>query len=712
MPRRFKTTVQLDSGLVIQNGAAAGKVLTSDASGSGVWADGTPGPQGPVGDTGPQGPQGIQGPGAGTRVYAGNGPPPLSLGIQGDWYQDRLTGALYGPKDVWADNPLNKHPNPSIESDYNGYTQTASVPSTSGVSERTQAWAQHGTSSYHSVIVTTAGGNYTINTNNAGLSAGITIDPAKTYSVQVHHRLRNSPPFTTGGVTLRIAWYKSDGAASAISTQTGALGYKNGVAGDVLVLQGLNVAPPSDAAFARLLMYSPQSAGATWDADTDNVVFVEGATLPLSWPQIPSVGGVDSKIIAGQGAPSAALGAKGDWWLDTLSNTLYGPKATYPDTPGQLITNPSLETDLSGWVTTTSVPAGSRVFARENVWAQHGSWSCHSLITRQVLTGVTVQPVGDGTASVPVNPAKKYSMQVIEKLRRGTASDMATPPSMRMVWYDAAGVQALNVGVIDPRSGAAGDVIFHTIEGLVPPANAAFVRPFLAATLNANGIWDADIDSFVMFEGATLPVSWPTTGIDLDAVAAHASTHKLGGSDAIRLDELALPTADVALNARKLTGVADPAAAQDAATKAYVDQAAYGRYKWTSTVPGVGMPTATGWNRIQATGGSWTKDLESDATQFATATGQFTCRKAGVYQVSATAGFAVNGTGARGVQVTKNLLSTTGLANITTPSSTNSGGAIVSGLVDLIVGDTLEVWGYVNGATPNISDASLSVVQI
>jgi hypothetical protein len=43
-----------------------------------------------------------------------------------------------------------------------------------------------------------------------------------------------------------------------------------------------------------------------------------------------------------------------------------------------------------------------------------------------------------------------------------------------------------------------------------------------------------------------------------------------------RLDQMAAPTADVSLNARKITNLAEPTAAQDAATKAYVDATSQG----------------------------------------------------------------------------------------------------------------------------------------
>lgn len=53
--------------------------------------------------------------------------------------------------------------------------------------------------------------------------------------------------------------------------------------------------------------------------------------------------------------------------------------------------------------------------------------------------------------------------------------------------------------------------------------------------------------------------------------SAHANTHKAGGTDAIKLNELAKPTASVDMNSQKVVNLLDPTAAQDAATKIYVD---------------------------------------------------------------------------------------------------------------------------------------------
>lgn len=61
--------------------------------------------QGPKGDTGATGAQGTPGPQgqagpAGSRIFSGTGAPADALGMVGDYYIDRSTGSLYGPKTV------------------------------------------------------------------------------------------------------------------------------------------------------------------------------------------------------------------------------------------------------------------------------------------------------------------------------------------------------------------------------------------------------------------------------------------------------------------------------------------------------------------------------------------------------------------------------------------------------------------------------------
>lgn len=70
---------------------------------------------------------------------------------------------------------------------------------------------------------------------------------------------------------------------------------------------------------------------------------------------------------------------------------------------------------------------------------------------------------------------------------------------------------------------------------------------------------------------------------DARTPTAHATSHKTGGSDAIRLDELAVPTADVSVNSHKVTNLAAPTSANDAARKADVDAAITG-VSWKAAV--------------------------------------------------------------------------------------------------------------------------------
>lgn len=108
---------------------------------------------------------------------------------------------------------------------------------------------------------------------------------------------------------------------------------------------------------------------------------------------------------------------------------------------------------------------------------------------------------------------------------------------------------------------------------------------------------------------------------------------------AYRLDQFAVPTADLNINSRKLTNVADPTANQDAATKAYVDAARAGlSYKdpvraaattnialtGTQTIDGVavvagdrvlvaGQTTASQNGIYVVAAGAWTRATDADA---------------------------------------------------------------------------------------------------
>lgn len=96
-------------------------------------------------------------------------------------------------------------------------------------------------------------------------------------------------------------------------------------------------------------------------------------------------------------------------------------------------------------------------------------------------------------------------------------------------------------------------------------------------------IWYNTTTGKLMWRGAS-------SSIDPTARANHSGTQLAGTiSDfstavvAHRLDQFALPTASIALNGQRLTNLADPVGAQDAATKNYVDAAVNGT-DWKQSV--------------------------------------------------------------------------------------------------------------------------------
>lgn len=131
-------------------------------------------------------------------------------------------------------------------------------------------------------------------------------------------------------------------------------------------------------------------------------------------------------------------------------------------------------------------------------------------------------------------------------------------------WYDGTTVKTL---------GDAG-VLTLTVDNVTIENYGTATNP--AIRVKALGITNAEID-----EGAAIALS--KLAQNPLARANHTGTQlavTISDFDTAvrlsRLDQMAAPTADVSMNSHKLTNVTDPTAAQDAATKAYVDSVAAG----------------------------------------------------------------------------------------------------------------------------------------
>lgn len=178
-----------------------------------------------------------------------------------------------------------------------------------------------------------------------------------------------------------------------------------------------------------------------------------------------------------------------------------------------------------------------------------------------------------------------------------------------------------------------------------------------------------------------------------------------------RLDQMAVPTAPVAYNAQRITGVADPTSPQDAATKAYVDATATGldvknsvRLATTANITLTGLSpvdgitpndgdrvlvknqsTASQNGLYNAHAGAWTRTTDADASNEVTA-GLYTFVEEG--STNADSGWILTTDGA----VT---LGTTGLsfAQFTGAGQITAGGGMTK------TGNTLDVGGVTDRIT-------------
>jgi hypothetical protein len=166
--------------------------------------------------------------------------------------------------------------------------------------------------------------------------------------------------------------------------------------------------------------------------------------------------------------------------------------------------------------------------------------------------------------------------------------------------------------VADPGSPVAGQFWFRTDLSLFSFYDGAVVRRFTIYTAG-DGLALTGADLSVNVDGSTLEISSDAlrvkalgiTNAHVSASAAIAlsklATDPLARANhtgtqlaatvsnfdtqvrTSRLDQMATPTASVAMGSQKITGLLDPTAAQDGATKAYVDALAQG-VSWKDSV--------------------------------------------------------------------------------------------------------------------------------
>jgi len=257
------------------------------------------------------------------------------------------------------------------------------------------------------------------------------------------------------------------------------------------------------------------------------------------------------------GEPTASSDAATKNYVDTQLLTLDTLGELSDVTIASVADNEVLAYDsvAAGWINQTASEAG---LATSGDLTSHTSDTSnpHSVSAAQVGATTTSNKITDFTA--PTSDLDMNSNKITSVSDPTLAQDAATK-----AYVDS---QVASKDALSELSGTSDDItegttnLFLTNERIDDRFNDLF-QDGTALT----GTYDDASNTYTLnFTGTTSDVSEGTNLYYTDARV-----------QANRLDQMAAPTADVSMNSNKITDVADPTAAQDVVTKAYLENAGF-----------------------------------------------------------------------------------------------------------------------------------------
>ena len=328
---------------------AASKVYGPKAAG--VWGAGVSmiGPQGATGAQGPTGAAGAQGPIGSTGPAGAQGPigstgatgaagskwfgwylnvgetPPTGTGVNSDWFLNTRNGDIYGPKQggSWGNAAGN----------IQGAAGVAGVAGADG--SKWLSWFSNGApassvGANNDFFLDTATGDvWGPKANGAwpSTAAGNIKGPA---GPQGATGAQGATGSTGPAGTAGSKWFSAAGAP-AVGTGVAGDFYLNTTTGDV---------------------YGPKTT--VWGSVVGNIKGATGATGTTG--AAGAAGAAGSKWYSGETAPAAGTGVAGDYYLNTETGDIYGPKTT-------------VWGSISG-----NIASPSRVFVQQTRPTQTGPW--------------------------------------------------------------------------------------------------------------------------------------------------------------------------------------------------------------------------------------------------------------------------------------------------------------------------------------------------